>query len=170
MDKRRLQKYFMFTENDLEANCRNEFSAGQKKRLSFEARAEQKSSRDSAVILFVIALLGMALGFTLGFIAPVGFGRILLFLAMGFLWPAAWAGKGIQIIRDARVLGEPVLRSVSGRVQPKRLSSEDFILQVGDIEFDLEGNPSGVIMDGDDLTIYYLEATQEILSVVYSTG
>lgn len=168
MDKRRLQKYFVFTENDLESNRRNEFSDGQKKRLAFEARAEQKTSRDSAIILFVIALIGMALGFALGFIAPVGIGRTLLFSTMGFLWPVVWAGKGIQIIRDARALNEPALRSVSGRVHLTHLTNEDHILQLGGMEFDLEGNPSGVIIEGDELTVYYLEATEEILSVSYS--
>jgi hypothetical protein len=33
------------------------------------------------------------------------------------------------------------------------------------LEFDVDGNPSGVIIQGDEYTIHYLEATEGILSV-----
>jgi hypothetical protein len=46
-----------------------------------------------------------------------------------------------------------------------RYGDTEHILRVEGLEFDLEGDPSGVVMDGDGYTIYYLEATQEILSV-----
>jgi hypothetical protein len=54
---------------------------------------------------------------------------------------------------------------VSGPVHSLHHGDTEHILQVEGLEFDLDGNPSGVIMDGDGYTIYYLEATQEILSV-----
>lgn len=51
MDQRRLRKFFHFTEDDLVANRRGQFSEQQKKRLSQEAKAEQASARSSAAIL-----------------------------------------------------------------------------------------------------------------------
>ena len=42
---------------------------------------------------------------------------------------------------------------------------EDIMLEVGECQFDLEKNPSGLIADGDELIVYYLERTEEILSV-----
>lgn len=165
MDERRLRKFFHFTENDLLANRRGQFSEQQNKRLSQEAKAEKASARSSAAILFVVATMGLALGLTLGFIAPTLIGRILIFMLMGILWPSAWGGKGVKIILSARALQEPRLREVSGRVHILRYGDGEYVLQVGGLDFDLDGNPSGVIMEGDEYTIHYLEATVEILSV-----
>ena len=86
------------------------------------------------------------------------------------LWPSVWAGKGLQIIRAARASQDPRLQTVNGRAQLIRHSDEDHVLQVGEVEFDLEGNPACVIMEGDEYTVYYLEATTVILSVDIPTG
>lgn len=165
MDERRLRKYFHFTENDLDANRRGQFSESQKKRLLDEARAEQKSARDSAMILFVIAAVGLALGSILTSVSPTSLGRVFFVVLLCILWPAAWAGKGIQILRAARSLQEPRLRQVSGRAHIIRHDDETYILKVGELEFDLDSNPSGAIIEGDKYTIYYLEATHEILAI-----
>jgi hypothetical protein len=165
MDERRSRKFFHFTEDDLLANRRGQFSEHQKKRLSEEAKAEQASARGSATILFVIATAGLAIGLTIGFIAPAGLGRILIPLLMGILWPAVWAGKGVQIIRAANILQEPRLRTVSGQVHIVHHGEGEYTLQLQGLEFDVDGNPSGAVIEGDDYTIHYLEATKEILSV-----
>ena len=167
MDERRLRKFFRFTEEDLFANRRGQFSEHQTKRLSQEAKAEQASARSSATILFVIAAAGLAIGLIIGSIAPMLMGRILMLLLMGILWPFAWAAKGVSIIRSANALQEPHLRQVSGKAQIISDGDGNHILQVGDLEFDMDGNPSGVIMEGDEYTVHYLEATEEILSVEY---
>jgi len=165
MDEQRLRKFFHFTEADLTANHRGQFSELQTKRLLAEAKAEQASARSSATILFVIAAAGMAIGLTLTAIAPPQIGRILIFLFMGILWPSVWGGKAVSIIRSASSLSKPQLGKVSGRVHIIRHTDEDHVLQIGEMEFDLERNPSGVIMEGDEYTLYYLEATEEILAV-----
>ena len=167
MDERRLRKLFHFTEDDLRANRRGQFSEGQRKRLDQEAKAEQASARSSATILFVIAAAGLAIGLTVGSIAPSGIGRILAFSFMGILWPSVWVGKGVQILRSARILQEPRLRAVSGQVRVVNHGEGEYTMQVEGLEFDVDGNPSGAVMDGDEFTIYYLEATEEILSVEY---
>jgi hypothetical protein len=168
MDERRLRKFFHFTENDLAANRRGQFSEDQEKRLSQQAKAEQASARSSAVILFVIAAAGLAIGMTIASIAPAGIGRILIFLLMGILWPSVWAGKGVQILRAASALQEPRLCEVSGPAHIIRHEDGSYVLKVGDNEFDLDRNPAGAIMEGDEFTLYYIEATEEILSVEYS--
>ena len=165
MDERRLRKFFHFTEEDLFANRRGQFSEHQTKHLSQEAKAEQASARSSAAILFVIAAAGLAIGLIIGSIAPTPIGRILMVLLMGILWPFVWAAKGVSIIRSANALQGPRLRQVSGRAHILKHYDESYGLQVGEREFDLEGNPSGVLMEGDEYTIHYLEATDEILSV-----
>jgi hypothetical protein len=167
MDERRLRKFFHFTEYDLLANRRGQFSENQKERLHDDARKEQKSARESAAILFVIAAAGLAVGLTIGSIAPTLMGRILVLLLMGILWPSVWAGKGVQIIRAANILQEPQLCEVSGEVYISDHGQGEYTLQVARLEFDVDGNPSGAVMEGDKYTVYYVEATEEILSIEY---
>jgi hypothetical protein len=164
MDEQRLRKFFHFSENDLYANRRGQFSDSQQRRLFAEAKAEQKSARESATILFVIAAVGLVLGLVLASIAPTLPGQILLLLLLGVLWTGAWAGRGVKIVRNARALQEPRLCTVSGRAHLIR-QDEEFLLQLGDMEFDLDGNPAGVLFEGDEYTLYYLGPTREILSV-----
>ena len=168
MDERHLRKFFHFTEADLLANRRGQFSEPQKQRLRQSARVEQAAARSSATILFVVAAAGLAIGITIGSIAPAGIGRILILLLMGILWPAVWAGKGVQIICAAKVLQEPRLHTVSGPVHIVHHGGGEYTLQVAGLEFDLEGNPSGAVMEGDEYTIHYMEVTEEILSVEYA--
>jgi hypothetical protein len=168
MDERRLGKFFHFTEDDLLANRHGQFSEGQKKSLSQRAKLEQSSARSSAAILFVIAAAGLAIGLTIGYIAPTLIGRVLILSAMGILWPAAWAGKGLKILLAARALQEPRLREVSGPVHTIRYGDAEYVLQAGGLDFDLDDDPSSVVMEGDEYTIHYLEATEEILSVTRS--
>ena len=167
MDERRLRKFFHFNEADLAANRRGEFSKDQKKRLDAEAKKERKSARESAAILFVIAAAGMLVGITIGSIAPTLTGRILILLLMGVLWPSAWAGKGVQIIRAANALQEPRLRVVRGPVHIRHHGKGEYTVQIEGLEFDIDGNPCGTLMDGDEYIIYYVEATEEILSVEF---
>jgi len=164
MDESRLRKVFHFTEDDLLNNRRGRFSIDQIKRLKAEAHRERKSAWESAAILFVVAGAGMAIGLTIGFIAPALIGRILIFLLMGILWPSVWAGKGVQIIRAANALQEPRLRQVSGRVHIARYENE-YTVQVDGLEFDVDRNPAGALLEGDEYTIYYVEATEEIFSI-----
>jgi len=165
MDERRLRNFFHFTEDDLFANRRGQFSAVQTKRLDQHAKAEQASARSSAIILFAVAAAGLAIGLTIGVIAPTGMGRILIIILMGILWPFVWAGRGIKILLAARTLQEPRLREINGTVHILRQEDTEYILQVGETKFDVDGNPSGIIAEGDEYTIYYLEATEEILSM-----
>lgn len=165
MDERRLRKFFHFTEDDLLANRRGQFSEDQKNRLRQEANAEKTSARSSAAILFVIAAAGLAVGLAIASITPASIGRILILLLMGILWPLMWAGKGLQILRAAHALQGPRPGKVSGRAHILRHADGSHEVKVGDHIFDLDGDPSGVIMEGDEYTVYYVESTEMILSV-----
>ena len=167
MDERRLRKLFQFDENDLTANQRGRLSEDQKKRLDAEAKKERKSARESATILFIIAAAGMIVGITIGSIAPTLTGRIGILLLMGVLWPSAWAGKALKILRAANALQEPRLCEVTGQVHLLHYGDGEYTVQVEGLEFDVDGNPSGTLIDGDEYTIYYVERTEEILSVGY---
>ena len=167
MDNHRLGDFFHFNDFDLHANCSGKLSENQIKRLTTAAKVGQKSARDSATILFVIAAAGLTVGLIVGVVAPTLLSRILILLLMDVLWTFAWAGRGLKILRDALVLQEPHLDSIGGRVHLKH-TDEDYVLQVGDKEFDLEGNPAGMIMEGGEYTVYYVAETDEILSLEYA--
>jgi len=165
MDVQRLRRLFHFNEEDLAANRRGRFSEKQLQQLSNEAKKERKSAWSSAAILFLIAAAGMAIGFGIGSIAPTALGRIPMYLIMGAVWPLVWAGKGVQMILAANALQEPHLSFVRGPVQVVHHGDHEYLLQVEGLEFDVDGNPSGVFTDGEEYTIYYVEPTREILSV-----
>ena len=169
MDARRLKKLFHFTETDLFANRDGRLSENQKKRLTELARAEQKSARESAGILFVIAAVGLAFGLIIGLNAPAPWIRSLFLLVLGLIWPLAWAGRAVSILWSARSLKDDQLQSVRGNVHIIQHNDPDggtdYVLQVGDLQFDVDGNPTGVLSEGDECVVYYLKQTEEILSV-----
>ena len=169
MDDQRLKKLFQFTETDLSANRQGRLSAGQLKRLAQQAQAEQKSARESAVILFAVAAVGLALGLLFAFTAPSTGSRLFLVLLLGVLWPLAWGGRAVKILREARSLKENQLQTTRGPVHIVRHGDPsgevEYTLQVGGSEFDVDGNPSGALSEGEECVVYALKATGTILSV-----
>ena len=164
MDDQRLKKFFHFNNNDLFANRNGRFSENQAKVLKEEIEAEQKSARESAGILAVIASLGLGAGLLIVVNAPVLAGKILIGLMLCVLWPLAWGGQAWRVLQSAPPARQDQVRAVRGRARVVRYE-QDVILEVGERQFDLEKNPSGLIADGDELIVYYLERTEEILSV-----
>lgn len=165
MNVRRLSKLFHFNEDDLAANRRGRFSEKQITRLDAESRKERKSAWESAAILFAVAVAGMAVGIGFGWIAPTRFSQIAMYLLMGTLWPLIWAGMGIQVILAASVLGQPHLSFVKGTVHVVHHGDGKYTLQVEELTFDVDGNPTGAFTEEKEYTIYYVQTTQEILSV-----
>lgn len=165
MDEIRLRRLFHFNEDDLAANRRGYFSEKQFVRLDEIAKRERKSAWESAAILFVIAAAGMAIGIVIGSISPTQIGRIAMYLCMGAVWPLAWAGKAVQIILAANRLSQPALSFVRGPVQVVPHGDGEFSLQVDGIEFDVDGNPIGAFREREEYTIYYVQPSQEILSI-----
>lgn len=165
MDELRLRRLFHFNEQDLAANRRGHLSEKQLTRLSAEAKRERKSAWGSAAILFFIAAIGMAIGIILGSISPTQIGQIAMYSCMGALWPLAWAGKGIQMILAAHALNEPRLGFVRGPIKVIHHGDGEYTLQVDGSEFDVDGNPRGAFDEGDEYTIYFVQQTQEILSI-----
>ena len=159
-----LKKLFKFDDYDLNANRNGRLSAKQEKRLTEDARAERRSARDSAGILLVFALLGFGMGLLIVVNAPVLAGKVLIGLMLCVLWPLAWGRQAWMIWRSVPSENQGQVRAVSGRARVIR-DGQDFILEVEGRQFDLDKNPGGVIPDGVQITVYFLERTEEILSV-----
>lgn len=170
MDEHRLQKLFRFTHADLQANRQGRLSPAQQKRLDAEARAEQRSARDSAGILFVIALLGLAFGLILSWFAPTLLSRIFFLGLLCTLWPAAWGWRGWKILSEASALSQArQVQTARGRVHIRREADPDggaeYILQVDGREFDVEQDPTRGLVAGTDYAVYFLAATEQVLSI-----
>jgi hypothetical protein len=164
MDNARLKKHFHFTDADLSANRNGRLSEPQKKRLMDEARAERKSARESATIVFVIAALGLTFGLIITVNAAVVSAKILVGLALCVLWPLGWGGGGWTILRSAPPERAGQVRWARGGVRVIR-QGEDVMLDVGGRQFDVEGDPAGALTEGEEVAVYYLDDTEEILSV-----
>ena len=163
MESHALKKFFHFTDADLSANRNGRFSVSQQKRLKDEARARQKSARESAGILLVIASFGLGAGLLIAFNAPTWGARILIGSLLCALWPLAWGWKAWTALQSAPAM-EGQVRAARGRARVVRVEDE-FMLEVGERRFDLEKNPGGLIAEGEEVVVFYLERTEEILSV-----
>lgn len=169
MNDRRLKTYFNFEEADLLANRNGRLSEKQKKRLMADARLEQKSARESAMIVFTVGAAGMATGLLIVVNAPTLAGQIIVGLLLCVVWPGVWGWKAWTVMRSSDPAGEDQIRAARGRVDVVKYEdangSVDYVLRVDGIEFDLVNKPSGVIADGEECILYFLEKTEEILSV-----
>lgn len=169
MNDSRLKKLFQFTDADLFANRQGRLSENQQKRLAEHARAEQKSARESAVILFVVAGIGLAFGLIFALTAPSANSRLFFILVLCVLWPLAWVGRAVKILREVPSMKEYQLQTARGRVHIIRHTdpsgTAEYVLQVGDLWFDVDGNPAGALNEGDECVVYYLNKTEAILSV-----
>jgi hypothetical protein len=86
------------------------------------------------------------------------------------LWTTVWAGQAWRILREANALSKPYqVRTVKGRVHiirhPDAHGGAEYVLQIGAMEFDVDGNPTGALLEGEECVVYFLEATQEVLAV-----
>lgn len=164
MNDRGYKNLFEFNEYDLPANRNGRLSERQTKRVLAEAQAERKSARESAGILFVIAALGFGVGAMIAINAPIVTGKVLIGFMLCLLWPLAWGGRAWMVMRSAPSERQDQVQAERGRVRFIRYE-DDFVLEVEGRQFDLEKNPSNVIADGDELIVYFLERTEEVLSV-----
>ncbi len=165
MEPHALKKFFHFSDADLLANRNGRLSENQQKRIEAESRLERKSARESAAILLVFASLGLGAGLLIAFNAPTWTGRILIGSLLCVLWPLAWGWRAWGAWRSAPPpTRQEQVRAAKGRVRIVRYEDE-YVLEVDGRQFDLEKNPSAVLADGDETVVFYLERTEEILSL-----
>jgi hypothetical protein len=165
MNEHRLKQFFKFDDTDLSANRNGRLSQEQRKKIEAETRAERISARDSAGILFVIALMGVGMGLLIVVNAPQLSAKLVIGFLLCLLWPFAWGSRVVGILKSAPPMTrEEQVRVAAGPVRVSRYE-DDFILEVNGHQFDLDKNSGGVIEDGEELRVYFLERTEEILSV-----
>jgi hypothetical protein len=171
MDEQKVREYFNFNEADLNENRNGRISQSQLQRQQGKLKAYQKNRRGAAVILFVIAALGLLAGVYIIFTGRTEMGAKAVPGGVSFalVWSLIWGGLGMTMVRSDNMKLKFDVKSARGSVQleaeGKSDNDFDYMLHVGEYYFDVDDNLSGTIMDGDQVIVYYLETTEEILSI-----
>jgi hypothetical protein len=169
VEDQNLKKYFKFDETDQGANRKGRLSEKQLKRLKVDTIFEQDPiSRGLGILFFFIAIVGMVGGLTFALDTPITSGQIIFGLIFGLFWPFIWGGIGIWMIRPSKKKKLRV-KVERGRIRIVKHEAPDSIpyyeLHVGKLQFDMDDDPTGVVMQKGMYAVYYLDKSKEILSV-----
>ncbi len=175
MSDLQLQKHFNFEESDLYANRNGSLSKRQaEKRLTDAKNARPGKFGCGFFLLLVASVFPISFGLMLteewgnwGAILPVG--------CVTLIWVIAWGWMGVGSIKGALLPPVMQLASVSGPVNivgvERRTSGNNartytaYELRVGDRKFDVPSIMANTIAQGDAYAIYYIQGTEEILSL-----
>lgn len=177
MSDQLLMDYYKFDADDLYANQSGRFTDKQKLRLTALDKSRRKASMGLGIFLVIIGLIGPTIAIAssignpdIGFI--IGFG-----IGFGLVWPLIWGGIGYMLIKGAREKKEFTVASVQGRAnivaRESRTTDSDghtsthtyYELHIGGHTFSAQRDVADVIMQGDEYTVYYVPATDDIVSV-----
>ena len=169
MDEQKLREYFDFDESDLDANRKGYLSekqlkqveAGTKSRLGFELIAGS--------ILFLVAGTGMFAGVRAILYGSSVIERIVFGSLFGLLWPYIWGKMGLALINFSRPKKNVRVKVERGRLRLVERKSPDIIayyeLSVGDRTIEVEDDLTGMVTQGDQYAMYFLDKTKGILSL-----
>lgn len=169
-----LMEYFKFDQNDLYANQNGKFTDKQMAHVIQKDKQDRTGNRGSGVFLGCIGLLGIIIAIVAGIATPDWGFRIGFGLGFGVIWPLVWGGIGYMFVKDTVGKHEFKLARVEGRANIVRhesynndthSSSVSFDLHIGGHTFDVAGDTADVIFQGESYAIYYVDSTDEIMSV-----
>ncbi len=173
MEDEKLEAYFKFDDDDLQANRMGQFTEKQKARLALEDKSNRKGSLGCGIGLLLIAAIGLA-GAIAGWIGDSDWGfRIGFGLGFGCIWPLIWGGLGYASLSSSFSKHEFKLAKVQGRVNIVRDESYDsehhttsvyHELHIGGQEFSVEEDLAGMLMQGEEYILYYIDGSDEIMS------
>ncbi len=174
-----LMDYFKFDQNDLYANQNGQFTDKQKARLIQEDKSSRTWSRIGGGGLMLIGLVGL-LGAIFAVSADPDWGfRIGFGLGFGCIWPLVWGGIGFGLLKSsfgkhdfklARVQGNANIVRGESYSSSSHTTSVYYELHIGGQEFSVEDDTANVITQGEEYIIYYVDGTDEILSVEHLGG
>lgn len=169
MDNQKIREFFNFNEADINENRSGRISQAQMEHQKAKSAIMQKNGRKLSVIPFIIAAAGVALS-VLGATSAKGYDKeFFSAIRFGLVWGLLWGGMGVYLLKPSKILTERKLKSQSGRV---RLTTSgnvqdgiEYQLHVSDHAFEVDENLSGYIVNGELVTVYYLDEIEEILSM-----
>ncbi len=177
-EAKKLRRHFKFTEGDLAMNQRGELSEKQKQRMERYDLGGRKLGIfiGSVLILFGLLMVGFDYSMYASFNTP-------FFSQSGASWPTTLAagcmglfalllaGAGAFLVVSQFIKHRPFkvlsvrgpARFESGIVGSSQRAYHD--LYINNQEFDGDGTMPSVIQEGAEYVVYYLNTTEEILSV-----
>lgn len=174
IDDQALLEYFKFTQDDLYANRNGRFTDKQMAHVIARDKSARSSGRGWGIFLMAIGLMGLGIAIAAG-IANNDWGfRIGFRVGFGVIWPVVWGGIGYMMMADSFTKHEFKLARVQGRANIIRnesysssshTTSVSYELHLGGHEFTVEDAAADVFFQGDEYIIYYVDSTDEIMSV-----
>src|SRR5512143_2501854 len=169
-----LMSYFKFDQDDLYANQSGRFTEKQRAHIIAKDKEQRGSSRGWGIFLMLVGLLGLVIAIVAGIATPDWGFRIGFGIGFGVIWPLAWGGLGYLLAADSFKKHDFKLAMVRGRANIVReehynssshTRSISYELHIGGHDFTVSGDTADVIFQGEEYIIYYVESTDEILSV-----
>ena len=169
-----LMSYFKFDQNDLYANQSGRFTDAQMAHIIARDKADRKSGRGWGIFLMVVGLIGLVIAIVAGAATPDWGFRIGFGIGFGLIWPLVWGGLGYMMAADSFKKHDFKLAMVRGRaniVREEHYNSSNHThsvsheLHIGGHDFTVPEDCADVIFQGDEYIIYYVDSTDEILSV-----
>ncbi len=169
-----LMSYFKFDQDDLYANRQGCFTDKQMAHIIATDKADRKANRGWGIALMAIGLLGIVVAVVVGLSTDSWAFRIGFGLGFAVIWPLAWGGFGWLLAGDSFKKHDFKLAQVQGRANIVRAESYNASthtrsvwneLHLGGHDFTVREDIADVIFQGEAYTIYYVDSTDEILSV-----
>ncbi len=169
LDERKLQEYFNFDEEDLGANRMGLLSEKQLKHLYAGRKPVAGRDLGIGVLLFLIGGVGIFASVSAVLHAPGMLERIIFVLIFGILWPYFFGKLGLQMLDASRPKRNTRVKTKRGKLQVSRREAPGIIpyyeLHIGNRRVEVESDLAGMVVEGDQYAMYYLEKTRGILSL-----
>ena len=170
MDANKLQEYFHFDEADLEANRKGRLTEKQKKRFTPSANDGRWAAWGLGLFFLLIAGLGVFVAVQFFLEEKDWVARIIFGLGFGVLWPLAWGGIGVGMLKPSRrPVSNPRVKAERGPLKVVRHEPQDAVpyneIKVGSRSIETDCDLSDVIEEGDEYLLYYLQKTGQAVSL-----
>ncbi len=176
MEDPNLMKYFQFDDADLYANRNGTLTEKQRTRLTAELKSKRTKQTILAYFMFFLALVGVVAAVSVWFLPDSDWGlRIGFAIGFGLVWPAAYIFMGLVFLPPASYM-DLELATATGRVNIVRVESHDpethatssrYDLYIGSNRFTASGEVGGIMIQGDEYTVYYLKNSNKIVSAEF---
>ena len=172
-----LMKYFQFDADDLHANKGGRFTDKQRVRLVALDKSRRKARLVIGIILAVVAAIGPIIYIVGAMNTSDPAFRIAFGIGFGLIWPLIWGLIAFGLIRGAAGKTTFKVANVRGRanIVARESRSTDsqghshtsiyHELHIGGVTFGVSRDIADVIFQGDEYAVYYVEATQDIISL-----
>ncbi len=169
-----LMSYFKFDQDDLYANQQGRFTDKQMTHILEKDKADRKSGRGWGIFLGLVGLLGIVIAVVAGMASDSWAFRIGFGAGFAVIWPLVWGGLGYMMAADSFKKHDFKLACVQGRaniVRGETYNSSTHThsvyheLHLGGHDFSVDEDIADVIFQGEPYAIYYVDSTDEILSV-----